>query len=88
MDRTEVKPDRTTVHLVVADSVYRGERQGALELLRELRDQGAELSSGSFDAVIQDAGKARDRATAMAAYSLLRRSGLTPTAFTLNALMN
>ena len=88
IDHADLEPDAATVHLAVVDKIYRGDRGHALSMLRELRQEGAELSSGSFDAVIQAAGRARDRASAMAAYRLLRRAQLSPTIYTLNALMN
>ena len=56
--------------------------------LSSLRADAVPLSSGSFDMLIQDAGKARDRVAAYRAYRELRRSRLTPTAYTLNALLN
>ena len=80
-------PDASTVHLVVADAVYRGHRQGALALLSELRAEAVTLSRGSFDLLIQAAARERDRRAAIAAYWLLRRSGLRPSAQTLNGLM-
>ena len=61
--------------------------QAALALLTSLRVDGV-LSAGTFDQIMQAASKARDRRTAYAAYRQLRRCHLTPTAYTLNALMN
>ena len=87
-ERAGVEPDASLTHMVVGDAVYRGKCGQALDVLRDARAAGAPLSSGSFDAIIQAAGRARDVDTAATAYRLLRRSRIAPTSLTLNALMN
>ena len=87
-----LRPDAATAHLAVTAVLQAGERSrrapAALELLERLRVQGVPLSSGSFDLVIGAASKARDRRACYQAYTKMRRSGLLPTAYTLNALLN
>lgn len=83
-----LQADETIAHLASADLVWRRDLQAALALLTSLRVDGVPLSAGTFDQIMQAASKARDRRTAYAAYRQLRRCHLTPTAYTLNALMN
>ena len=83
------QPDAAVAHLATADAARRGKFTEALTLLASLHaDDGIALTSGSFDLIIQGAARKRDRETAYRAYRLLRRCRLTPTAYTLNALLH
>ena len=82
-----VVPDAATAHLAVNALVHHCCSADALGLLRSFHERQLPLTAGSFDLLIQEAAKQRDRAAAYSAYRLLRRCQLTPTAFTLNALL-
>jgi len=88
LQQRDLRLDAAVAHLAVAEAVYRGQLKVALARLETLRAAGAPLDSGTFDLVIQRASKQRDRRVAYEAYRTLRRARLTPTAFTLNALLN
>ena len=86
--RTQLRPDAATGHLAVASYVHHGQSAGALALLQSLHAESLPLSVGSFDLIIQAAGRQHDRQAAYRAYGVLRRAKLCPTAYTLNALLN
>ena len=83
-----VYPDAATAHLAVAAYLSKNQRTESLETLMALRRESVPLSVGSFDMIINAAARRRDRPAACRAYWELRRSGLTPTAYTLNAMMH
>ena len=87
MIQAEITPDSVAAHLAAADAAHRGQIQHGLNLLAACGAAGAELSTGSFDALIHAAGKAQDRRGAIASYRALRRRRLVPTTLTLNALL-
>ena len=82
-----LQADSAVAHLAAAEAIFRGDTCSALSLLADLRAEEVPLSAGSFDLVIQHAGRTRDRRAAYASYRQLRRARLQPSAFTLNALM-
>lgn len=88
--QAKLLPCAATAHLVVADALYRSPSapHKALALVSGLRADSVPLSSGTFDLVIQAAGRASDRPTAFRAYNQLRRAGLRPSQYTLNGLLN
>jgi pentatricopeptide repeat protein len=85
--RRALQPDASVAHLAAAEAVFRGNTSAAICVLAELVADEVPLSSGSFDLIIQQAGRTRDRRTAYTSYRLLRRARLLPSAYTLNALM-
>lgn len=80
--------DAAVAHLAVSDLVGRGRVDDARGVLASFHARRLPLSAGSFDMLIQHAAKRRDRGDAYAAYRLLRRCRVRPTAYTLNALLN
>ena len=90
LDASErAEADEAIAHLVVNDLVQRQTPlSDPLAVLATFRERRLPLSVGSFDMIIQQAARRRDRASAYRAYRLLRRCHLLPSAFTLNALLN
>ena len=82
-----VTPDAPLAHLAVSGHAHAGDAAGGVRLLAGLVSRGCAPSAGSFDVLIQSAGRKRDLGGAVAAYSLMRRSRVAPTAFTLNSLL-
>ncbi len=82
-----VTPDAPLAHLAVSGHAHAGDAAGGVRLLAGLVSRGCTPSAGSFDVLIQSAGRKRDLGGAVAAYSLMRRSGVVPTAFTLKSLL-
>ena len=80
-------PDAPLAHLAVSGHAHAGDAAGGVRLLAGLVARGTRPSAGSFDVLIQSAGRKRDLGGAVAAYSLMRRSRVAPTAFTLNSLL-
>ena len=87
--KQHLQPDAAVIHLATCDAVRRGPCHipRALDMLAVIHTSDA-LSTGTFDMVIHAAAKARNRTTAYKAYGVLRRRGLVPTTYTLNALLN
>jgi hypothetical protein len=86
--RQQLQPDAVVGHLITTALVRSGQAGDALATLAALRADGVALSTGSFDMLIQAAGRKRDRRAAYASFRGLRRARLLPTAYTLNALLN
>ena len=75
--RRALQLDASVAHLATAEAVFRGNTSAAMGLLADLHADEVPLSSGSFDLIIQHAGRTRDRRTAYASDKLLRRAGLS-----------
>ena len=82
-----VKPDASIAHLAIKDQVQRGCHAEALACLQSFRKDGTPVNAGSFDLLIHAAAQHRRRQLAYAAYRSMRRCGVSPTTYTLNALM-
>ena len=83
-----VRPDAAVAHLSVAALLSKNQLAESHALLGELHADEVPLSVGSFDMIISAAARRRDRRAACRAYRTLRRAGLAPTAYTLNAMLN
>ena len=87
VESAALSPDAAFAHLAATDAAYRGQLERGVKLLSACSAAGGPLSVGSFDALIQAAGKSGSSAGAVRVYRAMRRHGLKPTATTLNALL-
>ena len=86
--RPLLQPDADTGHLALKGLLHHGCPADALALLASLRADAVPLTVGSYDMLIQAAGRSRERRGAYRAYREMRRARVRPTAYTLNAMLN